>query len=451
MVDGMLDMKSPPGKNRVVIVGGGFGGLYAARELAGAGAEITIIDRRNFHLFQPLLYQVATGGLSPGDIASPLRAVFSRRKDVRVITGEVTDFDPRQRKVYHTGGELEYDSLIFAAGSAHHYFGHDDWAGKAPGLKSVEDALEIRSRILSAFEEAEKDADHAEQAGWLRFVIVGGGPTGVELAGALAELCRYTMKNDFREIDPTKAEIIIVESGSKILAAYPERLRRSAVNKLRKLGCEVRINSQVVDIDQGNVTIRSGDSEEKVPARTVLWAAGVEASGLSRVIAERTGARKDKNGRIMVAPDLSIPGYDNIYIIGDLACFKDRQSKPLPGMAAVAMQQGKYVARLIKGRLKGNPEERPFRYRNRGMLAVIGRDAAVADLGRLKLSGFVGWLVWVFIHIAYLIEFDNKLMVLIQWAGDYLTRKRGARLITGKPAEGDLGRKRDEQRLVEKG
>ncbi|HEY9599266.1 MAG TPA: NAD(P)/FAD-dependent oxidoreductase [Cyanophyceae cyanobacterium] len=417
--------------HHVVIVGGGFGGLYAAHHLRKAPVKVTLIDKRNFHLFQPLLYQVATGGLSPADIASPLRAVLSPNKNTKVLMGNVTDINPQQQTVQLHDEELSYDTLIVATGVSHYYFGNEQWASQAPGLKTVEDALDMRHRIFAAFEAAEKEPDPEQRRAWLTFVIVGGGPTGVELAGALAELAHNTLKNDFRSIDTSEARILLLEGVDRVLPPYPPELSAKAQASLERLGVTVQTNTLVTNLEDNLVTIRQGDRTEQIPARTILWAAGMKASGIGEVLAQRTGVKCDRAGRVIVQPDLSLPRYPNIFVIGDLANFPHQyeDGKPLPGVAPVAMQQGDYVARLIQKRLKG--ETLPaFHYTNYGSLAVIGRNAAVVDLGFVKFSGFFAWLVWIFVHIFFLIEFDNKLLVMIQWAWNYFTRKRGARLIT---------------------
>jgi NADH dehydrogenase len=430
--------------HHVVIVGGGFGGLYAAKALKRVPVKVTVIDKRNFHLFQPLLYQVATGGLSPGDIASPLRAVLSRQRNTLVLKGEVVDIDPAQAKVILQDGELNYDTLIVATGSSHHYFGHDEWSQVAPGLKTVEDALDIRRRVLLAFEAAEREPGPERRQALMTFVIVGGGPTGVELAGAIAELAHSTLKDDFRNINLAETQILLLEGTVRILPAYPPELSAEAEASLTRLGVTVRTECLVTDIENNEVTLSSSDQVKQIQAHTVLWAAGMKASGMGQVLADRTGAEVDRAGRVMVEPDLSIADHPNIFVIGDLAHFAHQGGVPLPGVAPVATQQGRYVADLIQTRVTQNPsssrqvrapgkdESAPaFHYRDKGSLAVIGRNAAVAELGRLKFAGFLAWLVWVFVHIGYLIEFDNKLLVLIQWAWNYFTRERGARLITG--------------------
>ena len=424
-------MTQQDNRQHVVIVGGGFGGLYAARELRRTPLRVTLVDKRNFHLFQPLLYQVATGGLSPGDICYPLRAALEDEKNVCVLKDEVTDILPDQHKIILRDGELKYDNLIVATGLQNYYFGHDAWAESAPGLKTLEDGLEIRRRILTAFERAERMADPDLQQACLTFVIVGGGPTGVELAGAIAELSRHTLKGEFRSIDPAKARIILIEGADRILPTFSPSLSAKAEGSLAGLGVIVRTNTLVTDVQDGTVTLCAEEKEEQIPSCAVLWAAGMRASPLGRTLAERAGAELDRMGRVLVAPDLSVPGHPEILVVGDLAHFV-QEGRPLPGVAPVAMQQGRYAARLAKARLKGD-DLPPFHYRDKGSLAVIGRNAAVAQVGDLHFSGFLAWILWVFIHIGYLIGFDNKLIVMFQWGWNYLTRRRGARLITEGP------------------
>jgi len=416
---------------RIVIVGGGFGGLYTAQALRRAPAEVTLVDRRNFHLFQPLLYQVATGGLSPGEIASPLRAVLKRQKNTRVVLAEVSDVDPQRRRVVLTDGELPYDALVVATGASYHYFGHPEWQRFASSLKTIEDATEIRRRLLLAFEAAERELDHERRRAWLTFVIVGGGTTGVELAGALGEIARHTLKEDFRSINPRDAVILLLEAADRLLPPYAAELSRKAAAVLERLGVQVRTETMVTGIDAHAVEVRSGDRSEVIAARTVLWAAGVRASPLGRLLAERTGAALDRSGRLIVEPDCSLAGHPEIFAIGDLASFVEG-GEPLPGVAQVAMQQGRYVARLLDARLRGAPPPPPFHYADRGSLAVIGRGAAVADIHGLRFNGFLAWLTWLFVHLLYLVEFDNRLLVLVQWAWNYFTWNRGARLITGE-------------------
>jgi NADH:quinone reductase (non-electrogenic) len=420
-------------EHRVVIVGGGFGGLYAARSLGRAPVAVTVVDRRNFHLFQPLLYQVATGALSPGEIASPLRYVLQKQRNTRVLLGEAVDFDVEGRRVILSDGEIPYDDLIVATGATHAYFGHDEWAEFAPGLKTIENATEIRRRILLAFEEAEREADLAKRHAWLTFVIVGGGPTGVELAGALGEIANDTLKHDFRHIDPTESRILLIEGLDRLLPNFPPDLSAKAERQLVKLGVRSRCGARVVAIDGEGVTLEANGKSERIPTRTVLWAAGVRASRLGKKLAERTGAPIDRVGRLTVEPDLSLAGHPEIQVIGDLAVFTPPGGKPLPGLAPVAMQQGRYVARLIVKRLRGE-SIKPFRYFDKGMLATIGRNKAVAQFGRLHVWGFPAWFLWVFVHLMYLVEFENRLLVLVEWVYNYITRNRGARLITGGKA-----------------
>ncbi len=419
-------------RHRVVIVGGGFGGLYAAQSLGQAPVDVTLIDRRNFHLFQPLLYQVATGGLSPGDIASPLRAVLKRQRNTQVLLGDVVGLDPEQQAVVLKDGDrVPYDSLIVATGGAHHYFGNDHWEPIAPSIKTIEDALEVRRRIFLAFEKAERETDPAIKAALLTFVVVGGGPTGVEVAGAIADLAYSTLEKDFRNIDTHATKIILVEGMDRVLPPFDPMLSENAAASLQELGVEIRTQTFVTNLDGENVTMRCGDTEETIQARTVLWAAGVRASSLGRVIADKTGAQCDRSGRVMVEPDFSLPQYPNIFVIGDLAHYAHQEDKPLPGVAPVAMQGGKYVARVIRDRLAQRVTP-AFRYRDSGSLAIIGHSSAVVDLNWTKLTGFPAWFVWAFVHVMFLIEFDNQLLVMTQWLWNYFTRNQGARLITGR-------------------
>ncbi|NER84343.1 MAG: NAD(P)/FAD-dependent oxidoreductase [Leptolyngbya sp. SIO1D8] len=417
---------------RVVIVGGGFGGLYAAQALRRSPVEVTLIDRRNFHLFQPLLYQVATGGLSPGDIASPLRAVLKHQKNTRVLLGEMVSLDPEQRQIYtKEGAVVPYDSLILATGGAHHYFGNDHWEPIAPSIKTIEDALEVRRRIFLAFEKAERETDPAAKAALLTFVVIGGGPTGVELAGAIADLAYNTLKKDFRNVDTSQTRIILVEGMDRVLPPFAPELSENAAQSLKKLGVHIRTKTFVTNLDGENVTFRSGETEETIQAHTILWAAGVKASSLSKVVMDKTGAPCDRGGRVMVEPDFSVPNFPNIFVIGDLAHYAHQGEQPLPGVAPVAMQGGQYVARLIRDRLQ-NRSTPAFHYTDSGSLAIIGRHAAVVDLNWTKLTGFPAWFVWAFVHVLFLIEFDNKLIVMTQWLWNYFTRNQGARLITGR-------------------
>lgn len=427
------------GKHRMVIIGGGFGGLYAAQRLGRAtNVDVTLIDKRNFHLFQPLLYQVAVGGLSPGDIASPLRGVLSRQKNTQVLMAEVVDVDPQAKTVSLKGDDaqfqstLAYDTLIVATGMSHFYFGRDDWADIAPGLKTVEDALEMRRRIFAAFEAAEKTTDPDRQRALLTFVIVGAGPTGVELAGALAELAYHTLKPDFRQIDTSQTRILLVEGMDRVLPPFPPELSERAYQDLEAMGVEISTQTLVTDIQGHDITLKQGDAVTTVQAATVLWAAGVRDPGMGGILAERTGAERDRAGRVMVNADLSLPNYPDIFVVGDLAHFAHQGDTPLPGIAPVAMQEGQYVAKLIQRRLKQQPMA-PFAYKDTGGLAVIGRHSAVVNFPRVQLTGFPAWFVWLFVHIFFLIEFDNKAIVMIQWASNYLTRKQGSRLITIPP------------------
>ena len=405
----------------VVIVGGGFGGLYAARALAGRPVRVTLLDRRNHHLFQPLLYQVATAALNPSDIATPLRSILRRAANVTVLLAEVEAVDLAARRLVMDGDPLDYDALVLAAGAGHSYFGHDDWEPLAPSLKTLEDALEIRRRVLVAYEEAEREQDRAEQRALLTSVVIGGGPTGVELAGALAEISRETIARDFRLIDPTKARIVLLEGGPRLLAAFPDPLPARAAAALTRIGVEVRTGATVTRVTPDAVWIGG----EQIRARTVLWAAGVAAAPLTRTL----GVPLDRAGRVLVERDLSIPGHPEAFAIGDLCALTGDDGHPLPGLAPVALQQGRAAARNVLHRLAGEPTE-PFRYHDRGSMATIGRAAAVAVVGRFRLSGLIAWLAWLFVHIAFLIGFRNRFLVLFQWAWAYVTWQRGARLIT---------------------
>ena len=415
--------------HRIVIVGGGFGGLYAAKGLARSQASVTLVDRRNFHLFQPLLYQVATGGLSPGEIASPLRHVLHSR-NTSVWLAEVTDIEVAAHKLILGDRQLPYDTLVLAAGAENFYFGHDKWEPVAPGLKSIEDATEMRRRILSAFEAAEMEPDTQKRRAWLTFVLIGGGPTGVELAGALSEIANDTLKHDFRSIDPRESQILLFEGGDRILAAFPPSLSEAAERSLIKLGVRPRTKAMATGIDADGVTVRIDGAEQRIASKTVLWAAGVKPSPLGAMLRARAGVQLDRAGRVIVEPDLSVPGHPEILVIGDMASLNGKDGQPLPGVAPVAMQQGRYVAKLIEKRLRGEKPE-PFRYWDKGNLATIGRKAAVADLGVVRFSGFFAWVAWLLIHLLYLVGFQNRFLVLSKWVYDYITRNRGARLITG--------------------
>ena len=410
-------------KPRLVIIGGGFGGLAAAAALAGFPGSITVVDRKNHHTFQPLLYQVATAGLSPGEIAAPIRGILGKRKNVRVLLGEVSGFDLERHRVNVSGIEIGYDYLIVAAGAGHSYFGNDQWAPLAPGLKTIEDALEIRRRVLLAFEVAERQETASGTHQPLHFVVVGAGPTGVELAGTLAEIANHSIPRDFRAINPRETHIILVEGAPRVLPGYPEDLSRSAERQLRRLGVDVRTSSLVSAMEPGR--IRIGD--KYIPSTVTLWAAGVAASPLGRQL----GAPTDKAGRVMVEPDLSVPGHPEVFVVGDLASFlHTANGKPVPGVAPAAMQEGKSAARNILRDLRNKPRV-PFQYRDKGTMATIGRAAAVADVGKLHLSGFPAWLMWLFVHLMYLVGFRNRLLVFIEWAWAYFTYQRSARLITG--------------------
>lgn len=413
-----------PTTPHVVIIGGGFAGLDAARAMAGAAVRVTVVDRQNHHVFQPLLYQVATAGLSPGDIASPIRWILRKQANIRVLLATVERIDPDARTLHLDGGEtLQYDALIVASGVTHSYFGHTDWPSRAPGLKTLDDALELRRRVLSAFERAEREPDRTRQQDLLTFVIVGGGPTGVELAGALGEIARQALKSEFDNVDPASARILLVEAGPSILPTFPDSLRASARRALTRLGVKVLEGQAVTAIEEGAVQIGT----DRVVAGTVIWAAGVQASSLGRSL----GAPVDKAGRVIVEPDLSVPGHPEVFIAGDLASFTHQTGKPLPGVAQAAKQLGTHAARNALRHLRNEPTA-PFRYRDPGNLATIGRNAAIADFGFLRLSGYPAWLFWLFLHIFFLIGFRNRVSVMLQWAVSYLTYQRSVRLITGR-------------------
>jgi len=409
------------GTARVVVIGAGFGGLVAARTLARYPVQITLIDRKNFHTFQPLLYQVATAGLSPGEIAAPIRWIMRGRRNVEVLMAEVVDFDLARRIVRLPDTEIPYDYLVVAAGASHAYFGHDEWEPLAPGLKTIEDALEIRRRVLLAFELAERQAASGQDHMPLNFVVVGGGPTGVELAGTLAEISRQALANEFHSIDPKRTKIILLEGGPRVLPTYPEDLSRSAQDQLRQLGVEVRTSALVTAVEAGSVSI----GQTRLSSTVTLWAAGVAASPLGK----KLGVSTDRAGRVLVNPDLSLPGHPEAFVIGDLASLRDEKANLLPGVAPVAMQEGKATAHNIGRELNGQPRKN-FHYFDKGSLATIGRAAAVAQFGKIHISGYVAWLAWLFVHIFFLIGFRNRLIVLIQWAWSYFTYERGARLIT---------------------
>ena len=426
-------------KHRVVILGGGFGGLAAAQKLKRAPVEVTLIDRRNFHLFQPLLYQVATGSLSPGEIAAPLRGVLSRQKNTRVLLGEAVDVDPQAKRVtLRDGASFEYDSLIVATGTQTSYYGNDSWREWAPSLKSVEEATAIRHKILYAFERAERATTPEEARTWLTFIIVGAGATGLELAGALAEIARETLRHDFRKIDPQAARIVLMEGAPRVLGPFPEALSAKAEKLVTRLGVEVIKGVMVTNIDADGVMFKRGDSSETLSAKTVLWAGGVTATPFGRRLAERTMSESDRGGRIKVNGDLSVPNYPDIFILGDLAHAVDEKGTALPGVAQVAMQGGAYVAKVIRARLDGRKELPPFHYFNKGEMAVIGRAAAVANIFGLHVSGLLAWLMWLFIHLIYIVEFQSRVLVFVQWGFEFLTFSRGARLITGENATDSL-------------
>ena len=417
--------------HRVVIIGGGFGGLSAARRLKYVPVDVTLIDRSNYHLFQPLLYQVATGALSPANIASPLRTILKRQRNARVLLAEATGIDAGNRRVVLSDGVIEYDTLIVATGSSHQYFGHDEWEQFAPGLKTVEDATDMRRRILLAFETAEREPDPEKVRALLTFVIVGGGPTGAELAGALGEIANDTLRHDFRKIDPSQAQIVLVEGTDRVLPSYPPTLSAAAQRMLERLGVTVRTSHFVTGVGPTSVRVREGERSETIPTHTILWAAGVLASPLGHSLFRESGAPLDKSGRVIVEPDCTVPGRPEIFVIGDLANFSHQTGEPLPGMAQPAIQQGHYVASVVEKRLRGE-KGKPFHYWDKGNLATLGRGAAVADLNGLQLSGFPAWLIWIFVHLLYIVEFQNRLLVFIQWGWFYFTYDRSARLITGK-------------------
>jgi NADH:quinone reductase (non-electrogenic) len=405
----------------VVIIGGGFGGLYAARALRRAPVRITIVDRRNHHVFQPLLYQVAMAALSPGDIASPIRWILRRQDNVEVILADVRVIDPARRRLILADGELDYDYLIVAAGATHAYFGHPDWQPIAPGLKTLEDALEIRRHVLLAFERAERETDPEVRRRLLTFVIVGGGPTGVEMAGALAEISRRSLAHDFRHFDPSSARIVLLEAGPSLLAAFPESLREAARHDLTRLGVKVRTGAAVTNVARGRIEVGA----ETIYAETIIWAAGVSASPLGATL----GVPTDRAGRVLIQPDLTIPGYANVFVIGDLASLPGEDGKPLPGVAQVAIQMGRHAAKNILRAIEQQPY-RQFVYNDLGNMATVGRASAVADFGWLRLKGYLGWLAWLFVHLLNLIGFRNRLVVLVQWAWSYFSYQRAIRLIT---------------------
>jgi len=418
--------------HRVVIVGGGFAGLTAARRMKRAPVAVTLVDKRNFHLFQPLLYQVATGVLSPANIAAPLRWIVERQANCQVLLGEVTNVDVVGRRIILDREQLPYDTLVVAAGAQYNYFGHPEWERFAPALKSIEDATEIRRRLLTAFEAAERETEDDRRRALLTFVIVGGGPTGVELAGAMAEIARHGVKREFRRVNSADAQIMLIEVEPRVLSSYPAGLSEKAQRSLERLGVLVRTRTRVTEIAADYVVLQWGGGSERLATQTVVWAAGVEAPPLAKQLAAACGAPIDRAGRIVVAPDLTVPGHPGIFVVGDMASYSHQTGAPLPGVAPVAIQQGKYVAKLIAARLRGRTLS-PFHYRELGNMATIGRSAAVADFGKLRFSGFLAWALWLSVHLMKLVGFRNRLLVLVQWGWNYITYDRSAGLITNPP------------------
>jgi NADH dehydrogenase len=437
-------VKSP---HRVAIVGGGFGGLAAAKGLRDAPVEVTLVDRRNFHLFQPLLYQVATGSLSPGEIASPLRAVLRRQRNAKVVMAEVTGFDLVRRQVLlghqptkAPTGSLPYDTLIVAAGARHSFFGNDHWEQYAPGMTTVEHALRIRRRMLMAFEAAELETDRDKRRAWLNFVVIGAGPTGVELAGQIAEIARYTLRSDFREIDPREARVMLVEAADRVLPPYAAELSARATRSLEQLGVIPMVRTTVIDMDWESVTVARADGgRQQIPARTKIWAAGVQASPLASALGAATGAQVDRAGRVTVAPDLTLPGYENVFVVGDMNRVADGAGglQPWPGVAQPAIQEGRYVAEVVTHRVTGSVHPAPFRYRDHGSMATIGRYHAVAELRGYRFSGAPAWLAWLFVHILFLVGLHNRIVVLTRWALSFISRSRAQRLMTGESVAAD--------------
>ncbi len=422
-------MQPAHGRPRVVILGGGFGGLRAAKALESTSVDVTLIDQRNFHLFQPLLYQVATGGLSPANIAAPLRSLFRKQRNCRVILGKAVDFDLASKEIILEDERVPFDTLIVSAGAKHSYFGKNQWERYAPGLKTVEDATEIRRRVLSAFERAERVPSEVERARLLRFIVIGAGPTGVELAGTLIEIARHTLKKDFRRINPGEAHVLLIEAGPRLLPAFDEDLSERALASLKKLGVDVRLKTMVTDVCESGVTVKTGEAEEALPAATVLWAAGVQGAVIGEALAKAAGAERDRTGRLIVRPDFTLPGHEDVFVIGDLAAYREPGGKLLPGVAPAAMQAGRYVASVITARVARAPVPE-FQFKDPGSMATIGRGSAVVKLGRWKFSGYFAWLTWLFVHLLFLVQFQNRLLVLLQWAWNYVTFNRSARLIT---------------------
>jgi len=420
--------------HRIVVIGGGFAGLNAARRLKRTAVSVTLIDKRNFHLFQPLLYQVATGVLSPANIAAPLRWIVERQANCEVLLGEVQSVDVAGHRVIVDGKPLPYDTLVVAAGAHYNYFGHPEWERFAPALKTIEDATEIRRRLLTAFELAERETDAERRRMLLTFVLVGGGPTGVEMAGALAEIARQTLQHEFRRIDPADAQIVLVEAADRVLMSYPPDLSEKAQRSLERLGVIVRTRTMVADIKAEHVVLNWGGGSERLATQTVVWAAGVEASPLAKALAAATGAKVDRAGRLIVEPDLSLPGHPEIFVLGDMANYSHQTGQPLPGVAPVAIQQGRFVAKIIACRLRGRSLP-TFHYRDLGNMATIGRSAAVADFGKLRFSGFAAWILWLIVHLMNLVSFRNRLLVLVQWGWNYVTYDRSACLITNPPED----------------
>jgi NADH:ubiquinone reductase (H+-translocating) len=429
----VVNREASTDRHRVVIIGGGFGGLYAAKKLGSTSVDVTLIDKRNFHLFQPLLYQVATGTLSPADISSPLRSVLSKHKNVRVVMDEALHIDTTGQKVVLDSQEVPYDTLIVATGVSHHYFGNDHWATVAPGLKTIEDAVEIRRRIFSAFEAAERESDMAVRAALLTFVVVGAGPTGVELSGAIADIAYKVMRDEFHHVDTSEVKVLLLEGLDRVLPPFKPDLSTKAQEGLERLGVTVQTKARVINITEEGVTYLDGDATIEVPSKTVLWAAGVKASPMGAMLAAQTGAELDRVGRVMVEPDLSIPGHPAIFVVGDLAHFAHQGDSPLPGVGAVAMQAGEYMAESIGQRMRGEAVV-PFRYFDLGSMAVIGQHEAVVDMGFVKFSGFFAWIAWLIAHVFFLVDGDRKFTVAFQWIWNYFTRDQGSRIITDTAA-----------------